>query len=319
MPPPTSAAGPGTTGAMEKLFTVCIPAYEDARALERALGSLKKQTLQSWECLIGDDSDSDAIEKTVEKMQDPRIHYFRNTPAKGAPGNWNSLIAMAGGKYVTLLHQDDFYVQHTVLERVLSALDGGDAQCAVCSYSIWKNSARRVLCNRKAHVRSFLPDFPQRSLIINRIGHPSVVFFANRLKTILFDEDLCYFADTDWYARLWQAAGEPAFVADAEIGVEKGNEAQVSQKCIRNFGSIDAELERTFRKWETAPAKIATGFARLYASHLRHLPLAWPALRNRVRSFSPGQRGLFGGAFFLLFWHMGYRAVRKYVCRRPWV
>lgn len=303
---------------MDKTLTICIPAYENAEALERAIHSIKKQTFSTWECIIGDDSESDALQELVKKVADPRITYFRNTPPKGVPGNWNALIAQATGTYVTLLHQDDFYVQDTALESVFSALSSSGSRFAVCAYGILEKEKMTVHCTDGGNIRRFLQDFPQRSLIVNRIGHPSVVFFQNGLKDVLFDNDLCYFLDTDWYARLWKAGGEPVYVADAEIGVEKGSSAQVSQQCMLDFGSIDAELERALKKWNTSPLKTVTGFARLYASHVRHWARAWPALKQRLRSFSPGQRGVFGVACFILLWHMGYRAVRKYICHRPW-
>lgn len=303
---------------MNTIFTICIPTYENAEAFERAIDSLKKQTFTDWECMVGDDSSSDAIRKVVEKVADSRITYFRNNPKKGVPGNWNALITKASGAYVTLLHQDDFYVSDIILERAHAALTSSTSRFAVCAYSIFERDKVITHSTSTRHVRNFLHDFPARSLIVNRIGHPSVIFFQNDLKGVLFDEELCYFVDTDWYARLWKAGGEPAYLADAEIGVEKGSGPRLSQKCMRNFASIDAELEWALKKWGASPGKIATGFARLYASNIRHLSHTWAPLKMRVRSFSARQKGIFAFSFFLLLWHMGYRAFRKYVLRRPW-
>lgn len=304
---------------VNQLVTICLPAYEDVEAVERAILSLKKQTFQSWECIIGDDSQSDAIEKMILKDHDRRIRYFHNMPAKGIPCNWNSLISIANGEYITLLHQDDFYINKDVLELVIISLENSLAKIAICSYSIWENEkfvARYNDGNR--NIQKFLMDFPHRSLIVNRIGHPSVIFFQNSLKEILFDEDLCYFLDTDWYARLWQAGGEPFYISNAEIGIERKRKYQLSQQCIHNFKSIDSELEKVFKKWNTTEVKIAIGFARLYASHLRHIKFTWPSFTKRIYLLSHKQKYIFFFSFFIFFLHMLYRVMRKFIGLQHW-
>lgn len=304
---------------MNPVFSICLPTYEDENAVQRALKALKCQTFSSWECIIGDDSASDAIEKIVSKDGDSRIKYFRNFPAKGVPQNWNYLISMAHGHYINLLHQDDFYINQEFLSSVEKALDSTGANLAVCAYSIWENEKIVARYNNgEKNKQRFLIDFPQRSLIVNRIGHPSVIFFHSELKRLLFDTSLCYFLDTDWYARLWQAGGEPVYVPEAEVGIEKGRSFQLSQRCIKNFDLIDHELEHAFKKWQASPKKVATGFARLYASQLRHITITWPALRKRFFLMSPEQRFLFSLTLFPLLGHMGYRAVRKCLGFTPW-
>ncbi|MBD5627671.1 MAG: glycosyltransferase [Desulfovibrio sp.] len=304
---------------MNPIVSICLPAYEDEMAVRRALKSLECQTLSSWECLIGDDSVSDAIQKLVAKNRDPRIKYIRNIPAKGVPQNWNYLISMAKGHFITLLHQDDFYINQDLLNSVVEALNSARTNLAVCAYSIWKKEKIVARYNNgEKNKQRFLIDFPQRSLIVNRIGHPSVIFFHKELKSVLFDTSLCYFLDTDWYARLWQAGGEPVYVPEAEVGIEKGRNFQLSQSCIKNFDLIDHELERAFKKWQASPRKVATGFARLYASQLRNISRTWPTLRKRIFLLSPEQRLHFSLALFPLMGHMGYRAMRKCLGFAPW-
>lgn len=306
---------------MAPLFSICLPAYEDASAVRRAIAGLQRQENTDWECLIRDDSTSTRIGDVIAGLADPRIRYRRNAPALGVPRNWNAVLSEARGTYVSLLHQDDFYATPNVLDAVRQALADGQAGCAVCARSVWRHGVRVGAYRRNERaIAHFLREFPQRSLVVNRIGHPSVVFVRARLATVLFDERLRYFLDTDWYARLWQAAkGAVVYLPDAVVGLEMDRTGQLSGQCTRQLAATARELDAVLEKWQATPRQAALAQARFFASHLRHLrPEGRQALIQRLRRFSFRQKIVFGGAFFCLLWHMLYRALRRGLGLTPW-
>lgn len=279
---------------MQATLTICIPAYEDAGAVERALTCILKQTWQDWECLIGDDSVSDAVQQTVQGFSDKRIRYFRHSPRKGVPANWNHLLSLATGKYVTLLHQDDFYINANLLETIVQKFEQGGASICVCAYSTWKKGNCISLHNtNKAYVDNFLAEFPRKSLVLNRIGHPSVIFLKNAFAPIAFDPNLTFFLDTDWYARLWKAAGTPVYVPDAEVGIEIEREFQLSVSCTSKLTSTLNELHGALRKWHATTSQIGCSVGYFFTSYMRFAESKWKFLISCMKTLSPAQRGYF--------------------------
>lgn len=307
-------------GTRAPYFSICIPAYEDAAAVRRAVESLLGQDMPDWECVIGDDSPTGAVAAVVRSMADPRLRYSRTRPPLGAPRNWNRVLSLATGRVVSLLHQDDFYDAPHVLSAVRTAFDDGRTRVAVCGRSLWHERTRVAVYHRSDRaVRHFLQDFPQRSLVVNRIGHPSVVFLERRL-CVPFDAGLCYFLDTDWYARLWrQADGAVTYLPQAVVGLEMGRSGQLSGQCVRDLGATADELCRVLAKWRATPWQEALAHARFFAAHLRQFRHGWlAALGRTAQGFSLWQKGVLGGAIAVLTWHMLYRALRRSLGLAPW-
>lgn len=304
----------------EPLFSICLPAYEDAGAVERALSCLFQQSVTDWECLVSDDSPTDAVASRVAAYADPRIRYRRNTPSLGVPANWNTLLEEAGGRYVTLLHQDDFYQRGDVLERVAATFASEGCDVVVCACRHWAGGqADGRPAGGERHLKAFLHDFPGRSLVVNRIGHPSVLFLRKEKGIPLFDERLRYFLDTDWYARLFRQGGRACFLPEPWVDVESGRAYQLSRTCVAGFAQTAGELAYALDKHGATAAEAAQACARLYASHVRHWGRGWlAALRGTLRHLSWRQRCVF--FLFLLgcLGHMGYRGLRKLLGFSAW-
>lgn len=318
---PSSAKIPPRDPARKPpLFSLCLPAFEDAAAVERALACLRGQSVTDWECLVSDDSRSDAVAGVVRACDDPRIRYWKNTPALGVPANWNHALAQARGEFVSLLHQDDFYRQETVLEQVAELFARERCDVVVCACRRWQEGKE---CGRhtggERHLRNFLHDFPGRSLVINRIGHPSVLFLRREKGIPLFDVSLRYFLDTDWYARILRQGGRARFLPTAFVDVESGRRYQLSATCTQALAQTADELRYALERNGATPVQAAQAYARFFASHVRHWRQGChPAMRKTLRAFTWAQRGVFWLFLAGCLGHMGYRGLRKLLGFSAW-
>jgi glycosyltransferase involved in cell wall biosynthesis len=96
------------------ILSVCIPAYNRPLLFRRGLRSLTEGglALQSKvEVVITDDSEDQTCRAIAEEeLGGWRWSYEHHSVALGMAQNWNRAIALAQGRYVMVLHDDDFFV-----------------------------------------------------------------------------------------------------------------------------------------------------------------------------------------------------------------
>lgn len=103
-------------------ISVCIPTYESAGTLGRAIRSAFSQTGCDIEVVIGDNASTDNTEKVVQDFDASRVVYFRHAANIGYPANVNSCLERASGDYIFILCADDFLTHDGVLAELLGEL-----------------------------------------------------------------------------------------------------------------------------------------------------------------------------------------------------
>jgi len=102
--------------------SICLPTYNRAPELRNALRAMHAQTFTDWELIVGDDASTDNTDDVVREFDDPRIRYHRHASNAGIFGNWNKLVSLASGEYVSIYHDHDIYLP-TIVEASCSILD----------------------------------------------------------------------------------------------------------------------------------------------------------------------------------------------------
>ncbi len=281
-------------------ISICVPAYENAEGIKRLLRSVKGQTEQDYEIIITDDSQSDAVQKAVEEFckEDEeessgkdgsgqslsgmhtfadRIRYSRNEEHKGAVANWNKAISMAQGRYVQLLHHDDWFSSRESLAKLAAMLRENPA-CAMAfcgsvqvplseenkqelkktGEMLWKAASlpgAYTRCMPKEQKERLAGDW--RALFLeNSVGAPSAVLIRREMlleARICYDESLTWFVDSDYYMQI--LSHYPAFAMTKEplIAIGMSGE-QLTQQCIHNEELVVAESICLYRKFHLEKA-----------------------------------------------------------------
>lgn len=101
----------GTRAMNQPRVSVIMAARNASETIEPALRSLLRQTLQDWECLLVDDSSSDATAEIARRYAraDPRIRVLEN-PAEqqGVVAARNLAATAARGTAIAILDADDW-------------------------------------------------------------------------------------------------------------------------------------------------------------------------------------------------------------------
>ncbi len=301
--------------------SVCIPAYNNAPAFSRCLQAVLAQQNVSLECVVSDDSDTDAIHDLVRACGDTRVVYKRNIPALKAPANWNAALALARGEIVTLLHQDDWYRSPDALQKVCTRMEETGAKALVAGRALHcSGDCVGEYVPSDATLRDFSARYPGRSLVVNTLGSPSVVFFRRELAAVHYDTRLLYFSDTEYYARLFAAGKSVACLSLPVVGIERGAEGQLSGHCLSRLDELVPELARALAAFHAGAVDSGLALARFFAANMRHWMKGHilDALAEAGRAFALPALLVAGASLPVFSVHMIYRLFRRLSGRQPW-
>lgn len=108
--------------ALQPLVTVVVPTLNRPGYLKEALRSALAQSYRNLEILVRDNASDPATAEAVHNFKDERIHYLRHAENIGMTANVVGAFREANGKYVTNLHDDDFWHPQYV-QKIVAVLE----------------------------------------------------------------------------------------------------------------------------------------------------------------------------------------------------
>lgn len=167
-------------------LSIALPVYNMPRGdffLKRALKSLEDQTFQDFEVVVTNDG----------KMAE----------------NTNSAIKQSKGEFIKILYQDDYLTHKDSLREIVYALT---------DTTQWLVTG----CTHDPGGRPHLPAWNENIKEVNTIGSPSVLTIRND-HPLLFDEELSWLLDCDYYKRMHAKFGFPVFLNDINVTLGVGD------------------------------------------------------------------------------------------------
>jgi glycosyltransferase involved in cell wall biosynthesis len=186
----------------EPLISICIPAYNKPQYVARCLESILKQDYKSVEVIISDDSPDEDIKQVIEPYAGKlRISYYHNNPALKSPRNWNAALDKAAGKYVILLHQDDWLHSDKCLSSFLLAFEGEEIDFVFCRNTAMDENGKIFVLQARPQLLSKLSTRPDHLILAQVIGPPSNTMLKSSIK-LRYDENFIWMVDVDYYNRI---------------------------------------------------------------------------------------------------------------------
>lgn len=182
------------------MISIVIPTHDMKNGkffLERALQSIRSQSYQDFEIII-------------------------TKTGKGMAVNTNKGIKQAKGELIKILFMDDYLAHKDALKDIVKNFKGN-----------WLVTG----CEHDNGTRN-RPHMPRYNANIylgnNTIGSPSVLTIKND-KPILFDENLQWLIDCDYYKRLYELYGAPTVLEDINvvIGIHNGQQTNLLSDDIK--------------------------------------------------------------------------------------
>lgn len=174
--------------AHQPLITVVIPVYNGAAFLQEAITSVLSQNYSALEIIVVDDGSDDEIEAAVAALP-VDVRFFRQ--ANGGPAAArNRGVRDASGEYIAFLDVDDLWPEGN-LASLVSQIEESGADVVI----------------GRGQMAQMAPDSRDYSFIGNPgESFPDYIGAALYRRDVfsrngLFDADMRYGEDTDWYNR----------------------------------------------------------------------------------------------------------------------
>lgn len=227
--------------------SICIPTYEmkgfGVSFLKKSFDILVQQTFKDFDIVISDHSKDNSIKNLCEEYRTTlTIHYYRNDENRGSSSaNINNAIKHATGALIKILFQDDFLFHDRALEEIVEYFDK--------KKDYWIFTGCTHSCDG---VHFFNPFFPKAnsidSLWIKTVySSPSTLTIKN-IEPFLFDENLLWLMDSDYYKRCYDTFGEPKILKTINV-VNRVGAHQVTNSLANNRLRIN-EYVRVLKKHE---------------------------------------------------------------------
>jgi glycosyltransferase involved in cell wall biosynthesis len=163
--------------------TVCMPVFNAASYVGKALDSVRTQSFADYELLIFDDGSSDESRAIVERhaRQDPRIRCFERTHRGYAP-LLNEGLQVARGEYYARMDADDVSLPGR-FERQLAFL-GANPDCSALGTQVLLIDSDDDVVNQARHplIHSEIDACLIRGVF--GMAHPSIVMRTDALRRI---------------------------------------------------------------------------------------------------------------------------------------
>jgi glycosyltransferase involved in cell wall biosynthesis len=256
--------------------SVIIPTRDRCRQLQIALRSAMGQRYVDLEIVIVDDGSTDATERMVSAIADPRVRYLRRAGSPGVSAARNAGIADARGRWIAFLDDDDVWAPEKLARQTA---------VTVASGRTW-SYAGDVLIDADLRILAGSPPPTPVEVIRSLEQHDSVPAGASNVivrsdalsEVGLFDPGLTTCEDWDMWIRLARR-GPPDWVCKPLVAVSyhQHNASKDMAAMIRQLDviaarySIQVDRARHFRwaAWYALVEGRRVGAARYYARAVR--------------------------------------------------
>lgn len=191
-------------------MSIAITSYEMGgvghEVIQYALRSLQSQTFKDFEVVVSDQSKDSLIEDVCKLWQkDLSLVYCREENKRGYfTANENNAIKHCSGDIIKFLDADDFLYDEKSLQKTYGAFEEN---------TMWVVTNYMHSYNRTDFIKRHSPVMNDRIYVCNTIGTPSCVAIRND-NPPLFDENLRWAGDCEWYKRLYDKWGNPKIIDD---------------------------------------------------------------------------------------------------------
>jgi len=222
------------------LVSICIPTYNRAGMVGKAIDSALAQSYSNIEVLVVDNASQDNIESVIADYNDKRLKFYKNKQNLGMYGNFNRCIELSHGEYIHILHSDDF-IDSNFTKICVDFMESHPGVMMTCgSARVLSNNEEITFAVSNQDVIYRAPDGFRKILEGNMIVTPSVMMNRKVYDSVgLYSCEYPYAGDLYQWIRISRHF-DFAFVAGSTIFYREGEHSESFRLLIKTpLGYID--------------------------------------------------------------------------------
>lgn len=224
----------------ESLVSICIPTYNRAGMVGKAIDSALAQSYTNIEVLVVDNASGDDIESVIAGYDDTRLRFFKNKENLGLFGNFNRCIELSKGKYIHILNSDD-YIDSNFTKTCVEFLKAHPNVMMTFSSSVVLSDKEPIKVAVSDHDIIYpAPELFRMLLTDNPVTCPSVMIRREVYDAVgLFSCEYPYGGDYYQWLKISKKF-DAAFVANAILYYREGDHTETSRLLLKSpSGYID--------------------------------------------------------------------------------
>ena len=228
------------------LISVCIPTYNNVKNLQKVIDSVVMQSFTSYEIIVSDDSTTSEVKELIQLniQNGVVIRYFHHSISLGSPKNWNFAIQQATGKYIKILHHDDWLLTSDALALYYGEISKAEKSFVFAAAESIQNGHLIPHIPRDIDIQEYTIN-PFTLLKANFIGGPSSMLFPN--ENLFFDERLEWLVDVDFYLNLSLNEFKIKYIPK-QIYCVFLDSSNITNRCVNDFDLNIKELSIIYHK-----------------------------------------------------------------------
>jgi glycosyltransferase involved in cell wall biosynthesis len=215
------------------IVSICVPTYKQIDFLNRCIDSILIQDYTDYELIISDDTPDHTIEEYLKnKLSAKNYSYFNHRPSLGSPKNWNFAISQAKGKFIKIMHHDDFFSDATSLSQMVERIENDGSDFLFCSSNvIYSKSNTERIQEVSDYQIKILKSNPEFLFFKNVIMGPSTTLYKN--ENTYFDNSLIWLVDVDYYIKQLRK-NKFSYIQKPLISLVHNIDGQISDQVLYN-------------------------------------------------------------------------------------
>ena len=129
----------GIQSNMGPMVSIILPTFNRPLYMAQAIASAVRQRYDNLEIIVVNDGGCD-VSGIVKSFNDPRIIFINRRENRGKAFSLNEALAVAKGKYIAYLDDDDIYYPHHI-ETLVNTLENR-SDCGVAYTDLYKSYCR---------------------------------------------------------------------------------------------------------------------------------------------------------------------------------
>ena len=249
--------------------SICIPTYNQTKYLRKTLDSIVAQTYTDYELIISDDSSTENVKKLLEDYTTTlSFQYVRNTPSLGSPQNWNHALSLAKGRWIKIMHHDDWFSEIDALEKMMCVADKNPQSLIFAGIKGEFVKDKRSYVNLPTQYKiKELQNDPFSLIWANIVGPPSAILFPNI--SVQFDKALIWLVDIEFYLQLLLKHRLQLVYIEEVLFENCPDEHNITNLCFQNKSLELKEFTYIFNKVYPKPTfKKKFNFMKLLKCHI---------------------------------------------------